>query len=145
MFPNDFKEFIGLLNAGGVEYLVVGGYAVGVHGHPRYTGDIDIWVNPTPANAAKVVQAIRDFGFDSLGLSSDDFIKPDAVIQLGFPPLRIDLLTTLADVPFDACHKARVPIDVEGVTIDFIGKEGLLQTKRAAGRPRDLDDIEHLQ
>lgn len=145
MFPQDFKEFIGLLNAGGVEYLVVGGYAVGVHGYPRYTGDIDIWVNPTSENAAKVVKAIHDFGFDSLDLTSDDFTRKDAVVQLGFPPLRIDLLTTLSDVPFVECHQARMQIDIEGLKIDFIGKKGLIKTKQKAARPRDLDDIEHLQ
>jgi predicted nucleotidyltransferase len=145
MFPNDFKEFIRLLNAGAIEYLVIGGYAVGVHGHPRYTGDIDIWVNPTQANAANVVQAIRDFGFDSLGLTIADFMKKDAVIQLGFPPLRIDLLTTLGDVSFDESYRERMQVDVDGLMVNFIGKEGLLQTKRAAGRPRDLDDIEHLK
>ncbi|MDI6740451.1 MAG: nucleotidyltransferase [Candidatus Edwardsbacteria bacterium] len=145
MFPQDFKEFIELLNARGVEYLVVGGYAVGLHGHPRYTGDIDIWVNPTPANAGQVVKAIEGFGFESLELTADDFIRKDAVIQLGFPPLRIDLLTTLADVSFSDCYKERVQVEVNGLIIDFIGKEGLIQTKLAAGRPRDLDDLEHLR
>ncbi len=93
MFSQDFKEFVSLLIKYNVEYLIVGGYAVGVHGHPRYTGDLDIWINPTHENAEKVIISVNEFGFGSFGLHVNDFTKVGNLIQLGYPPLRIDLLT----------------------------------------------------
>lgn len=94
MFSQDFKEFIELLAKNKVEYLIVGGYAVGIHGYPRHTGDLDVWVNPTEQNSALVLNAVDEFGFSSFKLTQNDFSKPGNVIQLGYPPLRIDLITS---------------------------------------------------
>ena len=107
MLSRDFKEFAELLNANGVEYLVVGGYALAVHGQPRYTGDLDLWLRVTPGNVERVLRALADFGFGSVGLSAADFMQPEAVIQLGHPPGRIDLLTLVDGVDFDACFAKR--------------------------------------
>ena len=102
MLNRDFKEFAELLNAEGVEYLVVGGYALAAHGHPRYTGDIDFWLRPSSENIDRLLKVLRRFGFESLGLKAADF-GPDSVVQLGQPPRRIDLLTSIDGVEFDAC------------------------------------------
>jgi predicted nucleotidyltransferase len=141
----DFREFFQSLNDNGVRYLVVGGYAVAFHGHPRYTKDIDIWIELSKDNAARMVRAIDAFGFGSLGLRDADFLAPDQVIQLGMPPNRIDLLTSLAGVEFPACYAARQNVLIEGTRIDFIDLESLKKNKRAAGRHQDLADIENLQ
>ena len=108
MLSPDFKEFLQSLNANGVRYLVVGGYAVAVHGHPRYTKDLDLWIEPTLANGMRMVQALSDFGFASLGLTADAFTQREQVIQLGYPPNRIDLLTDLVGVTFRRCYQHRV-------------------------------------
>ncbi|MGE0567869.1 MAG: hypothetical protein AB7O73_07960, partial [Bacteroidia bacterium] len=94
MFSQDFREFVELLIKNRAEYLIVGGYAVGIHGHPRFTGDLDIWLNPTQDNATKILNCVNEFGFSSYGLAPTDFTKPGNVIQLGYPPLRIDLLNS---------------------------------------------------
>lgn len=140
----DFKEFLKLLNSHGVEYLVIGGYAVAAHGHPRYTKDIDIWVHATEDNAPRLVQALKDFGFSSLGLVDSDFLEPDTVVQLGYPPRRIDLLTSPSGVDFKESFPSRIVADVEGVQIPIIGLEQLRANKLASGRPQDLADIDHL-
>jgi len=141
----DFKEFIGSLNANHVRYLVIGGYAVALHGHPRYTKDIDIWIELSPENAAKMVQALEQFGFESLQLQADDFLTPDQVIQLGYPPNRIDIITTPPGVEFESCYASRMEIEIAGVLVKFIDLENLKKSKRAAGRLQDLADIENLQ
>lgn len=144
MFNQDFKEFVALLIRHKVEYLVVGGYAVGVHGHPRYTGDLDIWLNPTPENAASILACVNEFGFASFGLKRDDFTKEGNIVQLGYPPLRIDLLTQIDGVTFNDCYKNKIQVEIEGLPVNFIGYNDLLKNKKASGRLRDLDDIEHL-
>lgn len=111
MLNPDFKEFIQSLNDKGVRYVVIGGYAVALHGYPRYTKDLDIWIEMTLENASRVMQALHQFGFASLGLKEDDFLVPDQVIQLGYPPRRIDLLTTLPGVNFDDCFPAHITAD----------------------------------
>jgi hypothetical protein len=105
MFSQDFREFIELLIKNKAEYLIVGGYAVGIHGHPRYTGDLDIWLNPSSKNAALILRSVNEFGFSSFNLTEADFTKPGNVIQLGYPPLRIDLLTEIDGVTFEDCYK----------------------------------------
>ncbi|MBI4771558.1 MAG: hypothetical protein HY784_14390 [Chloroflexi bacterium] len=144
MVNQDFREFIQSLNGNQVRYLVVGGYAVAFHGHPRYTKDLDVWVEMTPANAASLVRALAEFGMGSLGLKESDFLVPDQIIQLGYPPRRIDLLTTLPAVEFDDCYAARVQVDVEGTPVNFIDLENLRKNKKAAGRSQDLADLESL-
>ena len=114
MLNRDFKEFAELLNAKGVEYLVVGGYALAAHGHPRYTGDIDFWVRPTPDNIDRLLEALDDFGFGSLGLTASDF-DTETVVQLGHPPRRIDLLTAIYGVAFEACFARRDQVELAGV------------------------------
>ncbi len=145
MLSQDFKEFVELLIKNDVAYMIVGGYAVGVHGHPRYTGDLDIWLNPTQHNAKKIFKCVCEFGFGSLGLNESDFIKEGNIIQLGYPPLRIDLLTSIDGVVFEDCFENRKMVEIDDLVINFIGYQDLLQNKRSSGRPRDIDDIEHLQ
>ena len=141
----DFKEFIESLNVSCVRYLVVGGYAVALHGHPRYTKDLDVWIDRTPANAKRMVRAFADFGFESLGVKAADFEKPDRMVQMGVPPNRIDVLTSLAGVDFSACFKKRVIVEIDGVPVNFIDLEHLKINKRAAGRLQDLADVENLE
>lgn len=143
MLNPDFKEFAELLNAHRVDYLVVGGYALAAHGHPRYTGDIDFWIDKQPDNIERLLAALRDFGFQSLGLTRDDF-APDAVIQLGQPPRRIDLLMGIDGVQFADCQTRREVIVVDDVPLNFIGLEDFKQNKRATGRLKDLADLDAL-
>jgi len=128
-----------------VRYLVVGGYAVALHGHPRYTKDIDIWIEMTPENAQRVIEALAQFGFGSLGLRAEDFLEADQIIQLGYPPARIDLLTTVPGVEFETCYASRVQVEIDNVTINFIDLDNLKRSKRAAGRLQDLADLENLE
>lgn len=144
MLNPDFKEFAELLNAHRVEYLVVGGYALAVHGHPRYTGDIDFWLRPEPGNIERLLGALRDFGFSSLELKVEDF-GIDSVIQLGQPPRRIDLLTGIDGVSFDDCFARREVVEVSGVPLNFIGLADFKANKRATGRHKDLADLDSLE
>jgi hypothetical protein len=141
----DFKDFVRSLNDSGVRYLVVGGYAVALHGHPRYTKDLDIWIEREADNTARLVQALEALGFGSLGLQADDFLEEDQVIQLGQPPCRIDLLTTLPGVEFEACYASRVELPVEDLLIHFIDLNHLRLAKAASGRLQDLADLDSLR
>ena len=145
MLNPDFKEFIQSLNANQVRYLVVGGYAVAFHGYPRYTKGIDIWVEMTSSNAARIILALEQFGFGSLDLKEQDFMAEDTIIQLGYPPRRIDLLTTLPGVEFETCFSEKVVVDIEGTPVNFIDLENLKKNKRATGRAQDIADIENLE
>jgi Nucleotidyltransferase of unknown function (DUF6036) len=145
MFSQDFKEFIQSLNDNRVRYLVVGGYAVALHGYPRYTKDIDIWVDRTPKNARKIIQALQDFGFGSLGLKESDFLEPDTIVQLGYPPNRIDIITSLSGVDFKASFEGRVIVEIESVKVNFINIDDLKKNKKATGRAQDLADIDNLE
>lgn len=144
MLSKDFKEFVALLKKHEAEYMIVGGYAVGVHGYPRYTGDLDIWLNPTVANAKSVLKAIDDFGFGSFNLTVDDLTKEANVIQFGQPPLRIDLLTSIDGVTFNASFANRKEVTFDGLSMNFIGYHDLVTNKKATGRHRDLDDVENM-
>jgi hypothetical protein len=145
MLSKDFKEFIELLNAHNVRYLVVGGYAVAFHGYPRYTKDLDVWIELSPDNANNVILALDAFGFGSLGLKPEDFLESDQIIQLGYPPNRIDILTTLKKIKFEDCYNQRIEIQIQGIKTNFIDLENLKQNKRATGRPQDLADAENLE
>lgn len=145
MLNPDFREFIESLNDNGVRYLVVGGYAVAFHGHPRYTKDFDVWIEMSEENAARMVAALEQFGFGSLGLTAADFLVPDQIIQLGYPPNRIDILTTLPGVEFSECYPSRIVVDIDGLPVNFIDLENLKRTKRASGRLQDLADLEYLE
>jgi predicted nucleotidyltransferase len=144
MLSKDFTEFVALLNKHDAEYMIVGDYSVGVHGYPRYTGDLDIWLNPTQANAERVLAVIAEFGFASLGLTVEDLTKEGNVIQFGQPPLRIDLLTTIDGVAFDSCFANRKEVSFDGLSMNFIGYHDLVTNKKATGRHRDLDDVENM-
>lgn len=144
MLSEDFKEFLRLLNEYNVEYLVVGGYAVGIYGYPRYTGDLDIWVRATVDNGERVVEVLRRFGLGSLEVKPEDFARDNAVVQLGYPPLRIDLITSLDGVKFDACYSRRDSREIDGIDVDIISSDDLKANKLATGRARDLDDLENL-
>ena len=144
MLSKDFKEFLALLNSKGVEYLVVGGYALAAHGHPRYTGDIDIWLNPIDANIARLLDALKEFGFGALDICREDLTKPESVIQLGYPPSRIDLLSSIDGVQFDHCYATRFVLNVDGLDMPVINIADFRANKLATGRLKDLADIETL-
>lgn len=144
MLSQDFKEFIESLNANGVRYLVVGGYAVAIHGYPRYTKDIDVWIDSNPENAARLIKAIEQFGFGSLGLKETDFLDADQVVQLGYPPNRIDIISTLAGVEFEVCYQCKVQLLIDDVMVHLIDLENLKRNKKAVGRLQDLADLENL-
>ena len=144
MLSRDFKEFIESLNASNVRYLVVGGYAVALHGYPRYTKDLDVWIEPKIQNANNVLNALTAFGFGSLDITADDFLEEGNIIQLGYPPNRIDLITSLKGLMFENCYPERVQVEIQGVLIDFIDIENLKSNKKATGRPQDLADLENL-
>ena len=145
MLTQDFREFFQSLNDHNVRYLVVGGYAVAFHGHPRYTKDIDVWIGTDKTNAEKLIDALRAFGFGSLGLEAEDFLDPDEIIQLGYPPNRIDLLTALKGVDFDTCYASRIVVEIQDTSVNFIDLENLNKNKRATGRLQDLADLEQLE
>ncbi len=141
----DFQELLECFARHNVRYLVVGGWALAAHGVPRLTKDLDLWVWPQAANAQAVVDALEEFGFTDLGLVDRDFIEVDTVVQLGYPPNRVDLLTTPTGVDFESCWDHRLDIDLEGLKVPFIGLEGLKANKRATARPQDLVDVEALE
>lgn len=145
MLSKDFREFIELLNGNSVRYLIVGGYAVAFHGHPRYTKDLDVWIELSPDNATNMLNALVEFGFESSGLEADDFLEADQIIQLGYPPNRIDILTTLESLEFEDCYKTKVEAEIQGLRIDLIDIESLKRNKRSTGRPQDLADAENLE
>ncbi|MCT7953055.1 hypothetical protein NG798_24975 [Ancylothrix sp. C2] len=145
MLNPDFKEFIQLLNENQIKYLVIGGYAVAIHGHPRYTKDIDIWVEMSSENASKLMTALDQFGFGSLGLCAQDFQTPDQIIQLGYPPNRIDLITTPDGIDFETCYSSKKEIVIDNIPVKFIDIENLKKNKKASGRLQDLADLESLE
>lgn len=144
MLSKDFKEFAELLNSNGVEYLIVGGYALAAYGHPRYTGDLDFWVGTDPGNAKRLLQALSQFGFGSLGISLADLTTPENVIQLGFPPRRIDLLTSIDGVEFVDSFQRKMDVVMDGLTLHFISLGDFKVNKRATGRLQDRADLESL-
>ena len=145
MLNQDFKEFLKSLNDNEVRYLVTGGYAVALYGYPRYTKDLDIWIEPERENAEKLIVALEEFGFASLELSADDFLEPGTIIQLGHPPNRIDLLTTLSGIDFKRCFESRMATHVDDIVANFLDLENLKRNKQAAGRPQDLADLDNLK
>ena len=145
MINRDFKEFIELLNKNDVKYLVVGGYALAFHGYPRFTKDIDFWVWVDQKNAEKIMKTLQDFGFSSLEINEEDFLSPGYVVQLGHPPARIDLLTSVTGLEFEECYASRDHVDIQGVGIDFVDLESFKKNKKAVGRYQDLADLENLE
>jgi hypothetical protein len=144
---DDFADMLSALADAQVEFLVIGAHAMAAHGYPRATGDIDILVRPQPANAVRVVQALRTFGapLESHGVTQADFEKPGNVYQIGLPPRRIDLLTEISGITFDEAWHSRMEAQLGGRTVAVIGREALLRNKRATGRPKDLLDVRWLE
>lgn len=143
--PKDLREFIECLNSNKVEFLVVGALAVAFHGFPRYSGDIDFLVRPSPENADRILAALKQFGFGGLGISASDLSEPGKVVQLGFPPNRIDLMTSLTAVSFDEAWAGRLAGEVGGLAVQFIGRDALLRNKEGTGRPKDRIDAQELR
>jgi len=142
--PQDFKEFLRLLNAHQVEYLLIGGYAVGYFGYPRATADMDIWIAMNPANAEKIVAALKEFGFNLPDLSAELFLKEWQIIRLGLPPVRIEISTTISGVSFDECFAEKEVVELDGEQVNLISLNHLKINKKASGRHQDLADLENL-
>ena len=141
----DFAEMLSALSEAGAEFLIVGAHALAAHGIPRATGDLDIWVKPTPANARRVMQALASFGAPLGDLTLEDLTRPDTVFQIGVPPSRVDILTGVTGVQFDEAWPRRVALDLEGAEVPVIGRDDFIRNKRATGRPKDLADIDGLE
>jgi hypothetical protein len=146
-FNEDFVDLLRALVDAQVEFVVVGAHAVAAHGVPRATGDLDVFVRPSSANAARVLAALRAFGapLEAHGVTAADFEQPDTVYQIGLPPRRIDLLTSISGVPFEEAWATRVDLDLAGVRVSVLGLEALLKNKRATGRPKDAVDADALE
>ena len=142
--PHEFKEFLKLLNAHGVEYLLIGGYAVAYYGYPRYTGDIDVWIAVSEANAAKVVAVVRAFGFDTPDLTQDLFTDPSCMVRLGREPMKIEILTTVSGLQFEEARQHAETVALDGVDVAIISLADLRINKQASGRPKDLADLDNL-
>jgi len=140
----DFRELLELFNAKSVEYLVVGGYALAFHGAPRYTGDIDLFVNPTPENAGRIMSALEAFGFGDAGLSVEVLLKLNQVVQLGMPPVRIEIITSISGVTWEEAAGGKVPGPYGDVPVYYIGRAQFVANKKAVGRLKDLADLEAL-
>jgi len=145
LLPEDFKEFLKLLNENQVKYLVVGGIAVGLHGYPRATGDMDIWVDNSNFNAELLTKVCREFGFTDPELAPELFRQSDTIIRMGVPPLRIEMMTSLTGLNFSECYSLRVLKKADGLEVPVIDIENLLKNKRIIRRNKDLDDIEKLE
>lgn len=145
MLSKDFKEFIELLRSNAVDFLVVGAHALAAHGRPRYTGDLDIWIRPQPDNITRLIAALDAFGFAALGISAADFMTPQAMVQLGYPPARIDLLTAIDGVTFDECFARRMNVEIGETVLSVISVDDLIRNKLATGRAKDLVDVESLR
>lgn len=143
--PPDFKEFLQLLDSERIEYLLVGGYAVSYHGYPRPTGDLDIWVAVHPATATKLVHAIGKFGFGNAGVTAEMFMTPGHIVRMGVPPVRIEVMTGITGVEFAHCYARRIQAELDGTPVNIISREDLLANKLAAGRSKDLNDLDHLR
>ena len=144
-FPSDFSEFLRLLDAHEVRYLLVGGWAVGYHGYVRATADMDIWVDREQENAERLVEVLREFGFGGSDPVPEMFLEESQVIRMGVPPIRIELLTSVSGVGFDECYAERIVEDWDDVSVDVLSLPKLKDNKRASGRLKDLNDIEHLE
>jgi hypothetical protein len=140
----DFVEMLSALSAAGVRFLVVGAHALAAHGTPRATGDLDVWVQATPENAARVLQALKVFGAPLFDLDVSDLSSPGTVFQIGLPPARIDILTSVSGVDFDAAWSRRLEIAIEDLQVGVIGRSDFVANKKASGRPKDLLDLELL-
>ena len=141
---NDYKELLRLLRAHGIEYLLIGGWAVGHHGYPRATDDLDVWIGISPANAKGIVNVLTEFGFKVPELSTDLFLKSDQIVRMGVEPVRIEVMTSISGVEFEECYRGRLETTLNGVPVSLINLRHLKINKKASGRPKDLADLEKL-
>ena len=144
VLPPDFKEFLSLLKDKNIQYLLIGGYAVGYHGYPRSTNDMDIWIAIDSKTAKQMVLALKEFGFDSPQLSEELFLKEKNIVRMGIAPIRIEILTTISGVSFEECFKQRIVDEIDGIEVSIISLRHLKINKKASGRHKDLDDLENL-
>lgn len=142
--PLDFKDFLKLLNLKQVEYLLIGGYAVTYYGYPRSTGDMDIWIAINPDNAEKIVEVLKEFGFNLPDLSPELFLQENKIIRMGVPPLRLEILTTISGVTFTDCFAERLVTKIDDIDVNLISLKHLKLNKQASGRFKDLNDLENL-
>jgi predicted nucleotidyltransferase len=140
----DFEDFVALLNKHEVDYMIVGGYALAFHGKPRHTGDLDIWINISDENAQKMVKVINEFGMAALGMEKEDFLLQGGITQIGYPPLRIDILNEIDGVDFKDAFPNKLIIDVDGLPVNYIGLDDLIKNKRVSGRKQDISDLNEL-
>jgi predicted nucleotidyltransferase len=140
----DFKDFLKLLNSQGVKYLLIGGYAVGYHGYPRATGDMDIWIELNEDNAEKTAAVLREFGMPENEVTKDIFLEKGKIIRMGVPPVRIEVMTGISGVDFNDCYNRRETVMMDDLKVPIISLEDLKRNKKASGRHKDLEDIEHL-
>lgn len=140
----DFRDLLALLNEHRVEYIIVGAYALAYHGAPRFTGDIDVYVHPTPENARRILHALADFGFLVPNLTVEDFQKPNKVVQLGVPPVRVDLVMSITGVSWEDANAHKVSGLFGDIPVRYLGREQYIINKRAIGRKKDLADLEAL-
>ena len=145
MLNKDFKEFIELLLSNKVDFLVVGAHALAMHGRPRYTGDLDIGVRPSPDNVTRLIHTLAGFGFASLGVGAQDFLEPQAMVQWGYPPARIDLLTTIDGITFAEAFANQVNFQIGDLKLPVISVDDLIRNKLATGRTKDRADVEALR
>lgn len=145
MLNPDYRDMLSAFEDAGVEHLLVGAYALAAHGQPRATGDIDLWVRPSPDNAGRVMQALQTFGAPLSEVSPEDFEKPEVVFQIGVSPRRIDILTSIEGVEFSEAWEDRMEVEIEGVVVPVLSREHLIRNKRALGRTQDKADLERLE
>jgi predicted nucleotidyltransferase len=145
ILAKDFEDFIKLLNKHKVTYLIIGGYALGFHGKPRHTGDLDIWIDVSEKNATSMMKVLKDFGLGTLGFTKIDFMQEGYVTQIGYPPLRIDILTSIDGVNFATAYVNKLSIDLDGFTAWYIGLHELIKNKEATGRSQDKTDVKQLK
>jgi hypothetical protein len=142
---NDLREFLELLNSRGVEYVIVGAHSLAFHGRPRYTGGLDILIRATSKNAAKIVDLLNEFGFAHSRFRESDFTEPNQVIELGRAPNRVGLLSSIRGVSTDEAFASKVSAELDGIPVFILGKDALIESKRAVGRPQDLADLDILE
>ncbi len=140
----DFRDLLELFNAHKVEYLIIGGYALAFQFAPRYTGDIDIFVGPDNGNAKRILAALNGFGFGALDLKTEDFNSQNKVVQLGVPPVRVDLLTSITGISWEKAFSGKIRGKYGGIPADYIGRDEFVLNKRSTGRKKDIVDIEAL-
>jgi len=142
--PKDFKEFLRLLRAHDVKYLLIGGWAVGHHGYPRSTDDLDVWIAISQANAERTVKVFREFGFDVPELSTALFLQPDQIVRMGIEPVRIEVMTSISGVRFEECYLERLETMLDNQPVSLISLRHLRLNKKASGRLKDMSDLENL-